>query len=145
VRLFSRFRQRLDFPDDLEEAIQPNLYVVIVVLALVVAYVIAFAIENSKQVNVHFVFATARISLAWTILLTLAIGVIGGVALSQLHRHRQGSRLAKKRAQALDAGSDLARGGMAVGEPRGALPAPAAGEEVGAVHEGDAGGGSPAQ
>jgi uncharacterized integral membrane protein len=138
--LFSRFRRRLDFPDELEEAIQPNLYVVIVVLALVVAYVIAFAIENSKQVNVHFVFATARISLAWTILLTLAIGVVGGVALSQLHRHRQRRRVAKKRSQALDPGLDVGRGSLAVGQPGGAPPAFGAGEEIGAAHEGDAGG-----
>ena len=143
--LLSRFRQRLDIPDDLEEAMQPNLYVVIVVLALVVAYVIAFAIENSKQVNVHFVFATARLSLAWTILLTLAIGVVGGVAVSQLHRHRQRRRLAKKRSEALDTGPDLGGRSLAVGEPGGAPATLAAGEEVGAVHEGDAGGAGTAQ
>jgi uncharacterized integral membrane protein len=115
--LLARFRRRLDIPDDVEEAVQPRLYVILLVLALVTAYVIAFAIENSKQINVHFVFATARVSLAWMILLSLAAGLVGGVALSQLHRHRQRQR-AKKRVQALDAGGDLGRGGEAVGEPR---------------------------
>lgn len=114
----ARFRSKLDIPDDIEEAVQPHLYVVVIVLALVVAYVIAFAIENSKQVNVHFVFATAKVSLAWTILLSLAIGVIGGVALSQLYRHRRRRQVAKQRAQALDPGADLGGGSEAVGEPR---------------------------
>jgi uncharacterized integral membrane protein len=145
VPVLSRFRRKLDIPDDLEEAAQPQLYAVVIVLALVVAYVIAFAIENSRQVNVHFVFATARVSLAWTILLALAIGVIGGVSLSQLHRYRQRRRFAKKRAQALDAGAGLLGSGEAVSEPGGALPRAPAGEEVGAVHEGDTGGGGTGQ
>jgi uncharacterized integral membrane protein len=145
VAILSRFRRRLDIPDDFEDAVQPRLYVALVVLALVVAYVIAFAIENSGQTKVHFVLATANVSLAWTILITLAIGVIGGVAISQLHRHRQRSRLAKKRAEALGAGGDLGGRSVAVGEPGGAPPTPPPGEEVGAVHEGDAGSGGAAQ
>jgi uncharacterized integral membrane protein len=112
-----RLVKNLDFPDDLEEAVQPRLYVLIVVLALVVAYVIAFAIENARQVNVHFVFVTARVSLAWMILLSLAAGLIGGVALSQLHRHRQRRRVIKQRSQVLDPGPDLPGGSEAVGKP----------------------------
>jgi uncharacterized integral membrane protein len=118
VPSFSRFRSKLDIPDEFEETVQPHLYTIVIVLALVVAYVIAFAIENSKQVNVHFVFATAKVPLAWTILLALAIGVIGGVALSQLYRHRQRRNFAKKRAQTLDPGPDLGGGSEAVGQPR---------------------------
>ena len=116
--LFSRFRNKLDIPDEFEETVQPHLYTIVIVLALAVAYVIAFAIENSKQVNVHFVFATAKVSLAWTILLSLALGVIGGVAVSQLYRHRQRRKRANKRAQTLDAGRDLGGGSEAVGQPR---------------------------
>jgi uncharacterized integral membrane protein len=116
--LLSGFRRKLDIPDEFEEAVQPHLYLVVLVLALVVGYVIAFAIENSKQINVHFVFATAKVSLAWTILFALAIGVIGGVAVSQLYRHRQRRRFAKHRTQALDPGVDLGGGSEAVGEPR---------------------------
>lgn len=115
---FSRFRSKLDIPDELEETVQPHLYTIVIVLVLALAYVIAFAIENSKQVNVHFVFATAKVSLAWTILLSLALGVIGGVAVSQLYRHRHRRNLAKKRAQTLGAGPDLGGGSEAVGQPR---------------------------
>jgi uncharacterized integral membrane protein len=118
MSFLTRFRSKLDIRDEIEEAVQPHLYVVVIVLALTVAWVSAFAIENSKQVNVHFVFATAKISLAWTILLTLTIGVIGGVALSQAYRHRRRRRLVKQRAQAFDPGPDLGGRSKAVGEPR---------------------------
>ena len=46
-------------------------------------------VENNKQVSVHFVFATARISLIWTILLSLAIGLLAGLLSSQLYRRRR--------------------------------------------------------
>jgi uncharacterized integral membrane protein len=116
--VFRRLRRRFDIPDDVEEAVQPRLYILLAVLALVVAYVIAFAIENSRQINVHFVFATARVSVAWMILLSLAAGLVGGILLSQLHRHRQRHRFAKQRREALDAGSDLGGSGEAVRQPR---------------------------
>lgn len=118
---FGRFRRHLDISDkieEIEEAVQPRLYLLLIVVALVVAYVIAFAIENSKPINVHFVFATAKVSVSWMILVSLAAGLVTGVALSQLHRHRQRRRLAKKQRQTLDAGGDLGGGGEAVGESR---------------------------
>jgi uncharacterized integral membrane protein len=61
----------------------------LVVLLAVVAYAVAFVLENRKQVNVHFVFVTARVSLIWLILLSLALGVIGGRLLPQLYRRRR--------------------------------------------------------
>jgi uncharacterized integral membrane protein len=61
----------------------------LVVLLAVVAYAVAFVLENRKQVNVHFVFVTARVSLIWVILLSLALGVIGGRLLPQLYRRRR--------------------------------------------------------
>ncbi len=84
--------RRLDIPDDVEAAIQPRLYLILILGVLALAYVIAFGIENNKQRAVHFVFATASVSQAWLILISLAVGVILGVALSQLHRHRQRRR-----------------------------------------------------
>ena len=69
---------------------QPRLYVTIVLLALLLAYSIAFVLENSKQVSVHFVLVTARTSLIWLILLSVALGVLLGVLVSQLHRRRRG-------------------------------------------------------
>ena len=79
-------RRRLD-PEQLERW-QPRLWIALVALLLLVAYVIAFVIENSKQVAVHFVLATAHVSLIWLILLSLALGFLGGVLLSQLARRR---------------------------------------------------------
>ena len=39
--------------------------------------------------NVHFVFATASVSLVWLILLALGVGLLGGTLLAQLERRRR--------------------------------------------------------
>jgi uncharacterized integral membrane protein len=83
-------RRRLD-PEQLEQW-QPRLWVFLVVLLLLVAYVIAFVVENNKEVAVHFVLATADVSLIWLILLSVAIGFVGGVLLSQFARRRARQR-----------------------------------------------------
>jgi uncharacterized SAM-binding protein YcdF (DUF218 family) len=49
---------------------------------------------------VHFVFATARVSLIWLILLALAVGLLGGILLAQLERRR--SRRADEAAEPRD-------------------------------------------
>ena len=67
---------------------QPRLYLKLVVLVATVAYVVAFVLENRRQVKVHFVLGGSRVSLIWLILLSLALGVLGGVLLSQLYRRR---------------------------------------------------------
>lgn len=74
---------------ELQENWQPKLYLRLVLLTLLVAYVIAFVLENRKGVNLHFVFATANVSLVWLILLSLAIGLVGGIVLAQLDRRRR--------------------------------------------------------
>ena len=71
---------------------QPRLYLRIVALGLLVVYGIAFVLENNRDVSVHFVFATARGSLIWVILLSVALGLLVGVLLSQLYRRRRRSR-----------------------------------------------------
>jgi uncharacterized integral membrane protein len=68
---------------------QPRLYLKLLLLLLVIAYVIAFALENNKDVHLHFVLGTARVSLIWLILLSLALGLLLGVLLSQLYRRRR--------------------------------------------------------
>jgi uncharacterized integral membrane protein len=85
-----RFRRapRID-TEQLNENWQPKLYGRLLILVLLVAYVIAFVIENKKSVNLHFVFATASVSLVWLILLSLAIGLVGGILLAQLERRRR--------------------------------------------------------
>jgi uncharacterized integral membrane protein len=68
---------------------QPRLYLTILTLGLLIAYGIAFVLENNKHINLHFVFATARVSLIWLILLSVALGMLLGVLLSQLYRRRR--------------------------------------------------------
>lgn len=68
---------------------QPRLYLRILVLGLLVAYAIAFVLENNKQTNVHFVLGTARVSLIWVVLLSVGLGLVLGVLLSQLYRRRR--------------------------------------------------------
>jgi uncharacterized integral membrane protein len=68
---------------------QSRLYLRIVAIGLLVAYGIAFVLENNKHVNLHFVFATQRVSLVWLILLSVALGLVLGVLLSQLYRRRR--------------------------------------------------------
>ena len=85
-----RFRRapRID-TEQLNENWQPKLYVRLLVLVLLIAYVIAFVLENKKSVDIHFVFATASVSLVWLILLSIALGLAGGILLAQLERRRR--------------------------------------------------------
>ena len=69
---------------------QPSLYLKIALLLLALGYSIAFVVENSKEINIHFVFGTAKVRLIWEILLLLAIGIVAGILFSQLYRHRRG-------------------------------------------------------
>jgi uncharacterized integral membrane protein len=68
---------------------QLRLYLTIITIGLLLAYGIAFVLENNKHVSLHFVFATARVSLVWLILLSIALGILLGVLLSQLYRRRR--------------------------------------------------------
>jgi uncharacterized integral membrane protein len=68
---------------------QPRLYLTIITLGLLIAYGIAFVLENNKHINLHVVFATTRVSLVWLILLSIALGMLLGVLLSQLYRRRR--------------------------------------------------------
>jgi uncharacterized integral membrane protein len=60
----------------------------LLVLVATVAYATAFALENRKKVGVNFVFGTARVSLIWLILLSIALGVLGRALLPALYRRR---------------------------------------------------------
>ena len=84
-------RPKID-TDRINEDWQPKLYTRLIVLALLIAYVIAFVLENRKSVHLHFVFATASVSLVWLILLSLVIGLVGGMLLAQLERRRRRNR-----------------------------------------------------
>ena len=91
-------RPQLD-SEELRESFQPLVWARLVALSLLVAYVVAFVIENAKQVHVHFVLVTTSVSLIWVILLSLAIGVLSGIVGSQLYRHRR--RAARKQRDSL--------------------------------------------
>ncbi|MDX6485826.1 MAG: hypothetical protein QOF43_979 [Gaiellaceae bacterium] len=80
---------------ELQENWQPKLYARLIAIVLLAAYVIAFVLENRKSVNLHFVFATASVSLVWLILLSLAVGLALGILLSQLARRRSRRRAAQ--------------------------------------------------
>jgi uncharacterized integral membrane protein len=71
---------------------QPRFYLTVITLALLIVYGIAFVLENDKHLNLHFVFATARVSLVWLILLSIALGMVLGVLLPQLYRRRRRRR-----------------------------------------------------
>lgn len=78
------FGRRLDF-----EQWQPRLWAVLVGLLLLVLYVIAFVVKNDRHIDIDFVLFAATVSLIWAIVLIFAIGVLGGVLLSQLYRRRR--------------------------------------------------------
>ena len=75
--------------EEFERSWQPRLWISLGVLILIGAYLIAFVVGNDEEASVNFVFAEARTSLIWVILLSLLAGLVGGVMLSQLHRRRQ--------------------------------------------------------
>jgi uncharacterized membrane protein YciS (DUF1049 family) len=83
--------------EDQSSTWQPWLYVKIGLLLLAIAWAVAFVVENSQQINVHFVLATANVHVVWMILLLLAVGLVGGMLISQLYRHRRRAHLAQKR------------------------------------------------
>jgi uncharacterized integral membrane protein len=103
---------------------QPILYAILIVLGLSFAYVIAFVIKNSEPTEVDFVFVATSASLVWVILISLAIGLLAGVLLSQLYR--RGKR--DHRRETRDALPDSTGSDVAVREANRA-PASAAGDE----------------
>ena len=81
-------RPRID-TDEVSDRWQPRLYLRLIVLGLLVAYAIAFVLENRGAVRVHFVLTSAHVSLVWLILLALGVGLLGGILLAQLERRRR--------------------------------------------------------
>jgi uncharacterized integral membrane protein len=86
--------------EDRPSTFQPWLYVKIGLLLIVIAYAIAFVVKNTRQIKIDFVFTDANVRVIWTILLLLAIGVVSGMLISQLYRHRRRAKLAKQGRQA---------------------------------------------
>ena len=82
--------------EDQPSPFQPWLYIKVGLLLIVIAYAIAFVVKNTRQVKIDFVFKDANVRVIWTILLLLAIGVVSGMLISQLYRHRRRAKLAKQ-------------------------------------------------
>jgi uncharacterized integral membrane protein len=80
--------RRKGIDPETRETFQPRLWLSVIGLVLIGAYVVAFIAENNKRVTVHFVLFSAETSVIWVILFTLAIGIVGGLLLSQLYRRR---------------------------------------------------------
>jgi uncharacterized integral membrane protein len=114
----ARAPQDGDLGDDRPSSWQPWLYVKVGLLLLLIAWGIAFVVENSKQINVHFVLGTARVNQLWAMLLLFAVGLVGGVLLSQLYRHRRRTQLAKKGRKPRDARGDVVGRNEAERQPR---------------------------
>jgi uncharacterized integral membrane protein len=74
------------------QTFQLGLWARLTVIAAIGVYVLLFVVFNTHHVNVDFVFTSPRVSLIWVILLSLGVGLVLGVLLSQLHRRRQRSR-----------------------------------------------------
>ena len=87
-----RLLRRKGIDPETHETFQPRLWLLVGALALLVAYIAVFIAENDKSVTVHFVLFTTHTSVIWLILLSLAIGVVGGLLLSQLYRRRRGDQ-----------------------------------------------------
>lgn len=68
---------------------QSRLWIQLGALLLGVAYVVGFVVANSDETKVSFVLFTTTTSLIWVILLSLVIGLVGGILLSQLYRRRE--------------------------------------------------------
>jgi uncharacterized integral membrane protein len=60
-----------------------------VVLALALAWLIAFIASNSEHVKVSFVFGDVSLSLVWVMLICAALGALVAVALPRVLRRRR--------------------------------------------------------
>jgi uncharacterized integral membrane protein len=63
-----------------------------VVLAIVVAYAIAFAVDNRQTVSVHWLVGTTDAPLIWAFIVTFVLGAVAGVLIPQLYRRRRRRR-----------------------------------------------------
>jgi uncharacterized integral membrane protein len=85
------FRKQRDRVEQARTDPDLRLWVRVVALVAVAAYLVAFVLENSTHHAVHFVFGTAKVSTIWLILLSVLIGIVVGVLASQV-AHRRAAR-----------------------------------------------------
>ena len=64
-------------------------WVQLTAIGIVAVYTLLFIVLNTHRAKVSFVFASARISVIWVILLSLAVGFVLGVLGARLNRRRK--------------------------------------------------------
>ena len=57
---------------------------------------VAFIVQPTDQIKIDFIFTDTKVHLIWALILVLALGILFGVLLSQLYRHRRRSQLVKR-------------------------------------------------
>jgi uncharacterized integral membrane protein len=77
-------------PDQPRRRNEARAWLIVITLALGVAWVIAFAVENTTNVPIHWVFGTTHSSLIWVIFVCLALGALLGVLAVYLRRRARG-------------------------------------------------------
>jgi len=78
--------------NELDEAWQPQLWSKLILLVVAVGFGIALVVANSSKVKISFLFASINVSKIWLILLCFVLGLLTGVLLSQMDRHRRTKR-----------------------------------------------------
>jgi uncharacterized integral membrane protein len=63
--------------------------VAVVVLALALAWLIAFIVSNTEHVKVSFVFGDVSVSLVWVMLICAVLGALVALALLRVLRRRR--------------------------------------------------------
>jgi uncharacterized integral membrane protein len=64
------------------------MYVALIIVIAALVFLILLIVQNSKPVNVHYVFGTSRTRLIWLIIISGLVGWISGIATSYLIRRR---------------------------------------------------------
>jgi uncharacterized integral membrane protein len=92
MRFLRRSDEEPDAPDEAHVGRPPGERGVVtrlVILVVVIAYAVAFVLENRKDVKVHFVFIKTTVSLIWLILLSLVLGALAARLLPLYRRRRR--------------------------------------------------------
>ncbi len=80
-------------PAELVDASPPwRFWLKVAALLFVVGYSVAFVVGNNRAISVDFVFATAHVSLIWSVLLLLLVGLAAGLLGSHLYRQRRSKK-----------------------------------------------------
>jgi uncharacterized integral membrane protein len=64
------------------------MYVALIIVIATLVFLVLLIVQNSKPVNVHYVFGTSRTRLIWLVIISALIGWIAGIATSYLIRRR---------------------------------------------------------